>query len=315
MLHRENRTHVPERAQGTDEAELRFSKKPHFQATIHAILIYNWAFWLALTKYFPEGGGGEGEVTRKVISIALSAWSRTRKGSWKQPQKTSIYYHHISQTNRLGSTKNRTKEQKERARRVAEEAIEKVPAQDAIVFTDGSGPVNMEGCAGAAAVVLMPRHRATGVGECLMASQAFEEGTNNTAEMWAVGMGIQLIAFDVRRSGVGLRGRIHIFSDSALTVDIIAHRAVPRKNTALCHAVRREANTVNIHNHIVMHWVAGHVGVQGNEIADRGADKAKKRASKGFGIDLNEYEYRIRQSLFLPTRGQQEDYEYHWMPP
>jgi ribonuclease HI len=163
--------------------------------------------------------------------------------------------------------------------------------------------------------VLMPRHRAAGNAECLMATQAFEHGTNNIAEMWAIGLGIQLVAFDVRRSGVEFNGNIHIFSDSALSVDIIAHRAVPRTNTALCHAVRREANDVNTHNHVIMHWVAGHVGVQGNEIADRGADKAKKRASKGLGININEYEYCIRNSLFLPTRGQMEDYLYFWKPP
>ena len=164
-------------------------------------------------------------------------------------------------------------------------------------------------------MVLMPRHRTAGNTECLMATQAFEEGTNNIAEMWAIGLGIQLVAYDVRKSGVEFLGNIHIFSDSALSVDIIAHRAVPRTNIALCHAVRREANIVNAHNHVIMHWIAGHVGVQGNEIADRGADTAKKRASKGLGINVNEYDYCISNSLFLPTKGQTEDYKYFWKPP
>ena len=98
MLHRESGTHTTEHAQGEEVVELRFSKKPHFQAITHAIIIYNWAFWLALVKFFPEGGGKEGEVTRKVVSIALSAWSRTRDSSWRQPDPTNIYYHHTNQT-------------------------------------------------------------------------------------------------------------------------------------------------------------------------------------------------------------------------
>ena len=120
-----------------------------------------------------------------MISIAMSAWNRTRASNWSggnhhQPTPTS---HHMpfrgsTGVGRTGSTSNRTKQQKELARKIAEKQIDQaVPANAAMIFTDGSAK---DGHAGAAVVVLMPRHRGEEEGKCLLATQAFEEGTNNT---------------------------------------------------------------------------------------------------------------------------------------
>ena len=290
---------------------LRFNKNPHFHAVIHALIIFNWSFWLALIKHFPEGGGSMEAVNSKFLAIAISAWGRTRASEWREPVGQPGNSHRRHNT-RVGSTSNRTKEQKKRAREMAEKQIQEVPADAAIIFTDGSGPAATEDCAGAGVVVLMPRHRDGSCGGCLRASQGFDEGTNNIGEMWAVGMGLQLVTQDARRTGTPL-GDIYIFSDSALTVDIIAHRAVPRSNVELCHAVRREANSINRYHSIRINWIAGHVGVEGNELADHEADKGKRRAQKGQGLSRDQYLNAINISQFLPIG--QEPYTYNWKPP
>ena len=162
----------------------------------------------------------------------------------------------------------------------------------------------------------MPRHREGGTeaGKCLIATQAFSAGTNNITEMWAIGMGLQLITTDSQRTGTPHKGDVYIFTDSALSADIIAQRAVPRKNIALCHAVRALANTVNSTNHTHMRWIAGHVGIEGNEIADRKAGEAAKRAADGYGLSHYEYEWRRASGAFLPTQ-RPHSLLHDWRPP
>ena len=292
-----------------------FTKSHTYQAITHAIAIFNWAFWLACIKFFTSERGSAEQVTNKVISIAMSAWNRTRASNWRQPPPTHAHLPpHAAQgtgVGRTGSTSNRTKQQKELARKIAEEQIEAVPANAAMIFTDGSAK---DGHAGAAVVVLMPRHRGEEEGKCLLATQAFEEGTNNTAEMWAIGMGLQLIAFDSQCTVNPFSGHIYVFSDSALSVDIISLLAVPRTNQSLCHAVRELANNVNSINHIHMNWIAGHVGIDGNEIADRSAEEARKRAAKGEGLSVEAYQRRIARRNFLPTH-RPNNFLSDWRPP
>jgi ribonuclease HI len=302
---------APAHAQGTARG-LWLNRGPAFLATIHAIAIFNWAFWLALVKYFPEGGANREQVVKKVLKIAHSAWGRTRNSAWRQ-QLIQHRNHHYHTSTKLGSTSNRTRKQKEKARSIAEKRIQQVPANAVIIFTDGSGPSNSEDCAGAGVVVLMPRHRREGAGGCLKANAAFDEGTNNIGEMWAIGMGLQLALYDINRTGEQLTGGIYVFSDSALSVDIIAHLAVPRSNRELCHAVRRLANSINRHYPININWIAGHVGIEGNEIADQEAEKGKQRARKGRGINKVQYTSQIFNSQFLPTG--QEPFMYYWKPP
>jgi hypothetical protein len=199
---------------------------PHYQATIHALAIFNWAFWLACIKFYAKERGTADQVVSRITRIATSAWARTRASAWRRPNQASARSLGIrlqASGSRLGSTSNRSREQKELARKIAELQIQAVPQGAAIIFTDGSA--DSEGNAGAAAVVLMPRHREGGAeaGKCLIATQSFSAGTNNITEMWAIGMGLQLIAFDSQRTNTPHRGDVYIFSDSALTVDIIAH--------------------------------------------------------------------------------------------
>jgi ribonuclease HI len=296
---------------------------PHYQATIHAIAIFNWAFWLACIKFFSADQAigmvthTADQVISKVTRIATSAWARTRANAWKRPNQASARSLGINlgvSGSRLGSTSNRSSEQKELARKIAESQIQAVPPGAAIIFTDGSA--DSEGNAGAAAVALMPRHREGGTeaGRCLIATQSFSTGTNNITEMWAIGMGLQMLTFDSQRTNIPFEGDVYIFTDSALSADIIAHRAVPKTNTALCHAVRALANTVNSTNHTHMRWIAGHVGVVGNEIADRKAGEAAKRAADGYGLSIDSYERRVAGSNFLPTQ-RPHSLLHDWRPP
>jgi len=319
FLPRLQTTHQPE-AYAQQQSTLpppNHNDDPHYQATIHAIAIFNWALWLACIKFYADGHGAADQVVSRVTRIATSAWARTRASAWRRPDQGSVRSLGIElgvSGSRLGSTSNRSSEQKQLARKIAESQIQAVPPGAAIIFTDGSA--DSEGNAGAAAVVLMPRHREGGteVGKCLIATQAFDSGTNNITEMWAIGMGLQLIGFDSQRTNTPHRGGIYIFTDSALSADIIAHRAVPRKNIKLCHAVRALANTVNSTNHTHMRWMAGHVGVIGNEIADRKAGEATKRAADGYGLSQDAYERRVAGNTFLPTQ-RPHNLLHDWMPP
>ena len=110
------------------------------------------------------------------------------------------------------------------------------------------------------------------------------EGTNNIGEIWAVGMALDLLAWHETQTGEKHQGPIYVFSDSQLTIDLLTYKARPRANQTLIHRVRAQLYWRNITNPVHMYWVAGHVGVFENELADNQAELGSAQAATGHGL-------------------------------
>lgn len=118
-----------------------------------------------------------------------------------------------------------------------------------------------------------------------------ENGTNNVAELNALNQAL-LIA-----SQSGFKEKIYIFSDSKYAIDCISTWAYSWKRNGWSKKggeiknldIIIEAHTLyeKLKNQIVLNYVKGHSGIEGNELADRMAVNAINEKS----VDYNFYRY------------------------
>ena len=137
---------------------------------------------------------------------------------------------------------------------------------ETVVWTDGSGTMN-DDHAGIGVVVDEGEH---GVREY---SEYIGLGTNNVAELSAIYRGLQAVP-DRRR-------RLLVRSDSEYSIGILTKNWVPKKNVDLIQAIREDlawrAGRVRFEH------VRGHVGIEGNERADRLAKAGREAGFKPAG--------------------------------
>lgn len=126
-------------------------------------------------------------------------------------------------------------------------------------FTDGACSGN-PGPAGAGCVVrltdgrVVERHKALG------------EGTNNIAELVAIGMALEVL----RDEGVERTAVVAIFSDSSYSKGVLTGGWKAKANVVL---IRKLKEAMAEWPNVELNWVAGHVGIAENERADALANK------------------------------------------
>lgn len=167
-----------------------------------------------------------------------------------------------SRASGFGSAGTRTQTQAAAAAVDARTRIASLPAETVIGYTDGACRGN-PGPAGSGAVVILPDGRRA------EASLALGRGTNNIAELTAIGLALDLLD----EAGVPPRTPVAVFTDSSYVDGVLTKRWKAKANTELILDLRaRLAKRPGVK----LHWVAGHVGVEGNERADvlagRGVD-------------------------------------------
>ncbi len=142
------------------------------------------------------------------------------------------------------------------------QAIEEIPKDATIAYTDGSANPN-PGPAGAGAIITSPSFTET----CLF--QALGHGTNNVGEFWAIGLVIEFLANN------SFTGPLYICSDSKVAIGILSqgHRA-KKKTRDLASSVARRIAALQADKGTIIRfiWTPGHCGIHGNEVADRLAD-------------------------------------------
>jgi len=159
----------------------------------------------------------------------------------------------------FGSAGTRTRDQAAAAAADARRRIGSLPPGTVVAYTDGACQGN-PGPAGSGAVIELPS------GARIEASRALGDATNNIAELTAIALAIELLD----QAGVPAVAPVVVFTDSKYADGVLCRGWKAKANTALVtdtkSALARRPGTE-------LHWLAGHVGIEGNERADELANR------------------------------------------
>jgi ribonuclease HI len=159
----------------------------------------------------------------------------------------------------FGSAGTRTAGQAAMAAEAARELITGLPPETVVVFTDGSCKGN-PGPAGSGAVMELPDGRR---GEW---ARSLGRGTNNVAELTAIEMALDMLD----RAEVAPEAPVSIFTDSGYAHGVLCKAWKAKANVALITNLRAR---LKLRPGVTIRWIAGHVGVAGNERADALANR------------------------------------------
>jgi ribonuclease HI len=154
----------------------------------------------------------------------------------------------------FGSAGSRTKAQAAMAAEAALALIKSQPEGTTIGYTDGGAKGN-PGPAGSGVVLELPD------GRRVEASQSLGHGTNNIAELSAIGLAQDL----ADQADLPKDAPIVLFTDSSYTHGVLVKNWKAKANTELIMGLRERLSS---RPGVTIEWVAGHVGTPGNEAAD-----------------------------------------------
>ncbi|MFT4627200.1 MAG: ribonuclease HI [Myxococcota bacterium] len=166
----------------------------------------------------------------------------------------------------FGKAGTRTKQQAAMAADAAKALLAGLPDGTAVAYTDGACRGN-PGPAGAGARVELPDGR---VGE---ASKSLGRGTNNVGEVTAVGLALALLD----NVDWPADGPVALLTDSSYAHGVLVKGWKAKANTELILEVRA---ALKLRPGVELHWVAGHVGIAGNERADALANAGVRGTTK-----------------------------------
>ena len=256
-----------------------------------ALVIFNWAAWYCIKTHYENSpvAPSASSAARHIAGFAASRW---RAATPAQHGETSVAKN--STIGSFGSTGTRTQAQKEAARAHAIAMIADAPPGATIAFTDGSASA-IPPAAGAGAVITTgSRRREIAV--------ALGTGTNNISEMWAIGAVATALARTPPTYTL-------LLTDSKISKDLANCKSRPTTNVPLVHAVRESVRKLRLTRIVHICWVAGHVGLDDNEAADRLADLARRRSisGKGMGSHDDYFNYDTGIDIYItpiqPLRG------------
>ncbi|MCA9552027.1 MAG: reverse transcriptase-like protein [Myxococcales bacterium] len=167
----------------------------------------------------------------------------------------------------FGKAGTRTEAQAAMAQDAAQALIAKLRDAGAVLcFTDGACKGN-PGPAGSGAVVEPPE------GPVRERSLSLGRATNNIAELTAIEMALDLLD----ELSVPPAAAVAIFTDSKYSDGVLAKGWKAKANTEL---VERVKTRLKARRGTRLHWIAGHVGVDGNERADALANAGVAESTK-----------------------------------
>jgi ribonuclease HI len=159
----------------------------------------------------------------------------------------------VSKGSGFGKAGTRTVEQAALAAEAARKLIASLEGS-VLAFTDGSCRGN-PGPAGSGVALRFPD------GRRLEASRSLGRATNNIAELTAIQLALELLD----RAKVGRGEEIALFTDSAYAHGVLVKGWKAKANQELIEDIR---DRLERYRNLELHWIAGHVGTEGNERAD-----------------------------------------------
>jgi len=154
----------------------------------------------------------------------------------------------------FGSAGTRTKAQQAAAAADVRQRLEALEEGTAVAYTDGGCRRN-PGPAGSGVRLELAD------GRVVEASRSLGRGTNNIAELTAIGMALELLD----EAEVPADAPVLILSDSNYARGVLTQGWKAKKNTELIVGLRE---ALAQRPGVELQWVAGHAGIAGNERAD-----------------------------------------------
>jgi len=152
-----------------------------------------------------------------------------------------------------------------------DELLHSLPSTALICWTDGACRGN-PGPSGAGACV----HSVAG-DVCERRYQSLGWATNGIAELSAIELGLDLIgemmASMASTDAAAPERPIYLFTDSRYAVGVLAAGFRVVKNEELVHRIRSKMARIRLSHPLDIQWVKAHVGIAGNEEADRLANQ------------------------------------------
>ena len=144
-----------------------------------------------------------------------------------------------------------------------------------IFFTDGSALGNPGPCGGGYV------HRRKGEDVYSEAIFPLGHGDNNKGEMGGIHGSLQRVMTEIGNGEMRGRDSVYIFSDSALCIGYLDRGWHFPHWKELAQDTRGLLLTLRKRVDINFHWIRGHAGIPGNELADAAAKKAANKAKAG----------------------------------
>ena len=160
----------------------------------------------------------------------------------------------------VGSAKNRTEAQQERARTNAQDMLDSFEKNAVVCFTDGSCRKN-PGPAGLGVYIEYPD------GSHSAHSVYLGEATNNIAELTALKHALDVL--DTKKDYDQVP--VELLTDSKYAQGVLTKNWKAKANRTLIMDIKK---LLQKRKNVRIHWVAGHAGISGNEKADELANEA-----------------------------------------
>ena len=169
----------------------------------------------------------------------------------------------------LGNSNTRTDEQANKAKTVAAEYINNINKNSLICFTDGSALGNPGPCSAGAAVYVDTTLGAP----VLLKRPVAKKSISYHGELAAIDLALEF-AQPYHASHQNLE-KIVILSDCQAAINTVCNHEYPSNFTnIICKINERIKDLCNKNVTLEILWVAGHAGIQGNDLADQCAKEA-----------------------------------------
>jgi ribonuclease HI len=198
-------------------------------------------------KIYRAGAARLGSLSGSAVDLpeGVSSDAGTAKKSKGSARRASGF----------GKAGTRTAKQAALAAAAASDLLASLPPETIVVFTDGACRGN-PGPAGSGVSMRLPDGR-TG-----QHARALGRGTNNVAELTAVGAALAMLD----EANVAPETPVALLTDSKYANGVLCLGWKAKANRDLILSVREALASRPA---VTVHWIAGHVGVDGNEEADR----------------------------------------------